>query len=206
MLQLRDAIPGVNQVDRRVRSLRQADWIIHEYRTHSGLAADEFLLERIGVPVWEPGLAGYGLSRVTSRTRNEVMARDNNRCVRCGIAAGEPYPDDPNATARLTLGHVTPAGHRGSAGPENLVTECARCNETAQTQTAARPSADQVWDRISRLGRADKLRILSWLQAGGREFSAAETAFMLARQLPGVERELILSRLREFAGPETDNR
>ncbi len=88
--QLREAVPGRNQVDRRMRSLRYADWVIHEYRTHASLAADEFLLERIGVPVWEPGLAGYGLRKITSRVRNEVMARDLNRCVRCGIAAGEP--------------------------------------------------------------------------------------------------------------------
>ena len=202
--QLREAIPGVNQVDRRMRSLRQAEWIIHEYRTHNGLAADEFLLEKIGVPLWEPGMAGYGLRSITGRVRNEVMARDLNRCVRCGIGAGEPYPDDPDSTARLTLGHVKPSGHKGSDRPENLVTECARCNETAQTQTAARPSVDQVWDRVSRLGRSEKRKVLDWLEGGGREFTAAETTFMLIRQLPGVQRDEVIAKLREFAASGTD--
>ena len=50
---LRDAIPGVEQVDRRMRDLRPLGWVIKTYREMPALHANELYLDKIGSRVWE---------------------------------------------------------------------------------------------------------------------------------------------------------
>lgn len=195
MQQVRRAIPNINQIDRRIRDLRPAGWVILDYRQAPGLAPKELLLETIGAPVWERSHRSTGLRYISSRVRMEVMTRDNNRCVRCGIAAGEAYPGEPLTAARLTIGHVNPVAHGGKSSPETLVTECARCNETAKTLTAPRYSMEQVWDRVSGLGKAPATHVLDWLIHDRREMSPEERAYLEIRQLPAAQREEIKRRL-----------
>ncbi|MEU7894251.1 HNH endonuclease [Nonomuraea sp. NPDC049152] len=189
--ELRQAIPGVEQVDRRMRDLRPAGWVIKTYRDMASLSPDELFLEKIGAHIWEPGQRSAGLRAISGKTRRQVMERDNHRCVRCGVAAGEAYPDDPESVARLTLGHVTPHKHGSTAQLEDLVTECARCNETAKHLTGVQYSADQVWDRIQELPKKEKQKLLNWMAADRRPTSPTEHAWALYRQLPAVHRDTL---------------
>ena len=118
----------------------------------------------------------------------------------CGVGSAQASHTltTSNSIARLTLGHVDPFAHGGATGPDALVTECSRCNETAQTLTVTRPSMDQVWDRLSGLGRVEKRRVLTWLEQGHRDFRPEERSYMEARQLPGAQRQELARRLSEL--------
>lgn len=198
---LRAAITGREQVDRRMRELRAAGWEIKTNRDATGLAPGELLLEQIGAPIWVSEHRSAGTRRVSSRVRREVMERDHHRCVRCGIVAGERYPEPPPERARLTLGHVTPLRTGGGSSAAELVTECARCNEAARHLTGAQMNAEQVWIRIAELRREDKARLLRWMRDGLRDLSRVEEAWASYRQLPGVERERLEQRLAEVLAP-----
>lgn len=189
--QLRTAIPGVEQIDRRMRDLRPAGWVIRTYRDMASLSPDELFLEKIGTHVWEPGKRSAGLRSVSGKLRREVMDRDHHRCVRCGITAGEEYPDEPGSAARLTLGHVNPHKYGSKAQLDDLVTECARCNETAKQFTGVQLSAEQVWDRIQELPRREKEKLLQWMASGRRPMSPTENAWAHYRQLPAAQRDTI---------------
>lgn len=193
--QLRNAIPGVEQVDRRMRDLRPAGWVIRTYRDMAGLSPDELFLEKIGAHVWEPGQRSQGLRAISGKVRRQVMERDNHRCVRCGISAGEEYPDDPGSRARLTLGHITPYKYGSAARAEDLVTECARCNETAKHLTGVQFSVEQVWDQIQELPRKEKAKLLTWMAADRRSMSETELIWARYRQLSAANRETIRQRL-----------
>lgn len=198
--QLRDAMPNVEQIDRRMRDLRPAGWEILTYRDTSGLQPDELELRKIGKPVWEKEHRSAGLRVITARTRREVMERDSFRCVRCGILAGEPYPDDPAVTARLTIGHVNPHKHGSGATRDDLVTECARCNETVKHFTGASLDAERVWDRVAALPKADKAKLLAWLTRGRREATKLEEVAALLFQLPAASRERLGQKLADSVG------
>ncbi|MFI5559282.1 HNH endonuclease [Amycolatopsis japonica] len=193
--QLREAMPGVEQIDRRMRDLRPAGWAIMTYRDRAGLAPGELLLEKIGLPVWEKEHRSAGLRVITASTRRKVFERDGNRCIRCGILAGEIYPDETEVSARLTVGHVEAHKYGAPSGEENLVTECSRCNETAKHLAAPRFDERQVWDEITELPRKDKQAVLAWMAAGKREPSRVERVMSHVWQLPGVQREEIFRKL-----------
>jgi hypothetical protein len=198
--QLRKAMPGVEQIDRRMRDLRPAGWVIKTYRDMAGLSPDQLYLEKIGIHVWEEGKRSAGLRTISGKVRREVLERDGHRCVRCGITAGEEYPEEPGSCARLTLGHVNPHKHGSAATPEDLVTECARCNESAKHLTGVQLSAEQVWDRICELGRKEKTQLLSWIAIDRRSISSVEKVWAQYRQLPGAQREKLKQRLGEVMG------
>jgi hypothetical protein len=193
----RDGIGKIEQVDRRMRDLRPAGWSIKTYRDMAGLKPDELFLEKIGAPVWEPEHRKAGLRNISARTRREVFERDGHRCRRCGIAAAEEYPDDPGSRARLTLGHMSPhkSATSADAGPEDLITECARCNETARHLTGPQLTGEQVWDRITELGRKEKARLLAWMLRDARTTDKTEELWAAYRQLPGVRRDRIKQEL-----------
>lgn len=188
---LRDAMPGVEQIDRRMRDLRPAGWVIHTYRDRAALRPDELYLAEIGLPVWEPEHRQAGLRQVSAKTRRAVFERDRHRCRRCGIGAGEDYPDSLGGTARLTLGHINPHKSGGTATADDLITECARCNETAQHLTGVQFNEEQVRDRITALKRDEKERLLQWVRADQRNFSPLEDVWAQFRQLPGTNRERV---------------
>ena len=136
--QLREKFPGVSQIDRRVRDLRKVGWTIHEYRDADGLSPDEQRLVAVGEHVWEPGFRWPKSLTVPGNVARAVFDRDHNRCVVCGVSAGEEYPEEPGKIARLTVGHLIPKQRRGSTEDVgNFRTECARCNESARHLTAA---------------------------------------------------------------------
>ncbi|MEU0641692.1 HNH endonuclease [Streptomyces umbrinus] len=186
---LRAAIQGAEQVDRRMRDLRPAGWEISTYRDKPSLQADELFLEKVGLPVWEKEHRAAGLRQISAKTRRFVFERDGHMCRRCGVAAGEAYPDEPGSRARLTLGHVNPHKSGGGANSDELITECARCNETVKHLTGLQMSREQVWDRIKELPVKYKKDLLAWMAADARPLNAAERAWGMYRQLPAGVRD-----------------
>ncbi|MBW5423103.1 HNH endonuclease [Streptomyces sp. BG9H] len=197
---LRAAIQGAEQVDRRMRDLRPAGWVIRTNRDRPSLQPDQLYLEVIGRPVWEPEHRAAGLRQISSKTRRLVFERDGHACRRCGHAAGEPYADDSSAHVRLTVGHVNPHRSGSAAEAEDLITECARCNETVRHLTGVQMTKEQVWDRVTELRRRDKQELLSWMKADGRAMSQLERVWAMYRQLPAVMREELQSDLDRLLG------
>jgi hypothetical protein len=194
--QMREVIPNIEQVDRRMRDLRAAGWVIKTYRDKQ-VAANILHLEKIGSPVWQKEHRGAGSRTISPKVRREVFERDQHRCVRCGITAGELYLEAPHEEARLTLGHVNPHKLGSGATAKDLVTECARCNEPVRHLTGVQVDAERVWDRIVELPKRDKARLLSWILADARDLDKAERAWAIFRQLPGASREELLERLKD---------
>ncbi|WP_031075318.1 hypothetical protein [Streptomyces sp. NRRL WC-3742] len=54
--QLRDAFPDVTQIERRVRDLRDAGWVIENSRTQVSLQPNEQLFVQAGDAVWDPAV------------------------------------------------------------------------------------------------------------------------------------------------------
>ena len=195
--QLREAFPGVEQVDRRMRDLRPYGWIIDDYRQAADLRPQELRLVRVGVPVWDRDQRRAAApSTISARLRQDVFARDGHMCRRCGIAAGEPFDDDPNMRARMTAAHIYPASlSRDDVTADDLVTACQRCNEALRQNTANYLDGDQVWQRIRDLGRSDKRGLLGWMEQGRRSPSPVEQVFAQWLQLPATQRDSVKDRL-----------
>ncbi|MFI5529142.1 HNH endonuclease [Kitasatospora sp. NPDC051853] len=201
---IRAAITGTEQVDRRMRDLRPAGWVIRTCRDKPDLAPDELYLETIGHPVWEAEHRAAGLRRISAKTRRLVLERDGSRCRRCGIGAGEPYPEAPSVHARMTMGHVVGHGSGGLSSPENLVTECARCNEAVQEFTGPQLGGGDVWHRITSLPLRSKQDLLAWMVHDARTASEGERVWGLYRQLPAAQREDLKGRLYDLLRPSEE--
>ncbi|MFE3737435.1 HNH endonuclease [Streptomyces sp. NPDC059134] len=186
---LRAAISGAEQVDRRMRDLRPAGWVIRTNRDMPSLNPDQLYLEKVGLPIWEREHRAAGLRQISAKTRRYVYERDGHMCRRCGIGAAEAYADEPGARARLTLGHVNPHASGSGANAEDLITECARCNETVRDLTGVQMSREQVWVRVANLPLKDKRELHAWMTRDVRPLSPAEKAWGMYRQLPAAVRD-----------------
>lgn len=186
---LRAALPGVAQIDRRVRDLRKFGWVIEEARTGSGLGTNEQRLAKIGVHVWDKKARdGAKVPTISAKVREEVFHRDGHACRRCGIAAGEPFDDEGSVVARLTAGHVYPDSLGSKATASDLITTCQRCNESVQNQTRNYFSLDQLIERAHSLSMEDRQDLVSWIEADRRYVSDVEQLWRDFRQLPAAER------------------
>jgi hypothetical protein len=70
MEDLRDAFPQVAQISRRMRDLRDYDWVIATSREDPTLSPNEFRLVRAGVPVWDADSRAKG--RVSMQVQEKV--------------------------------------------------------------------------------------------------------------------------------------
>ncbi len=199
-VQLSDAIRA-QEVDRRLRDLRPAGWILDSPREDPALKRGEMRLAKIGDPVWQSEHRASGLRILTAGARRAVLARDGYRCHRCGVRGGEPYPDDPSVTAVLVVNHVDAARRQDWHDVSSLVTECTRCS--AGDRQAGDPgtrSLDSVWAEVSALSGEDQARVLAWLVKGRRELTPAEKAFVSVWRLASGQRDELLSRLADEVG------
>lgn len=117
---LRDAFPGIEQIDRRMRDLRPLGWEIRTNREDPSLRPDELRFLKAGHPAWERGHPAGG---ITARERAAVLARDGYSCVHCGISAGEPHSGSGFRKARL---FVSRRG-AGATGVGEYLSECDLC-------------------------------------------------------------------------------
>lgn len=181
--------------NRRFRNLRRYGWIVLSSRDAGDLKPDQYRLKQIGAPIWL-GKSKYDSKRTSDKMRRQILDRDGYRCVLCGIGAGEPYPDEPARLARLTIGHFVADSLRGPNDPENLRTECSRCNEPAKEEAQRTESATEIWPKIRNLRRAHKTGLLTWIEKGFRERDDVDRLFDQVRTLPALQRDEIHSKLK----------
>ncbi len=189
---LRAAMPGIEQIDRRMRDLRPVGWELETYRENPRLRADELKLARIGDHVWDPA---YQQKRtaIPNRLRLQVMERDGFRCASCGVGGGETYPDDNSQTAQLMVRAVDASGP-DAGSRSHLVTQCRRCSKAGGLP---RLHASNARAAVSELAPEDRALLLAWLNASSEELLPAVKAYLACRQLSTSERHAIVAELRE---------
>ncbi|WP_244941619.1 hypothetical protein [Thermopolyspora flexuosa] len=191
--QLREAFPGVSQIDRRVRDLRDYGWVILTNAEDATLAAEEQRLVRIGVPVWDPAARREAAAKkpISAKEKQEILQRDDYMCVICGISGGEPYPEDSNQTAVLSVSRmevVLPDGSRETM----LATQCKRCRAG---QPGEPVRMDEVLADIRALEPQDLRRLHTWITRGRRGSTPLERAWSAYRRLPHEARRAVLEEL-----------
>ncbi len=134
---------------------------------------------------------------ITKTMRQKIFESDSHRCLICGIGAGETYPDQPRRKARLTLGRLVTDSLGGSNDAANLRTECSRCNEPAKEVVARSESAAEILPKIRNLSKAEKIRLLSWIERGQRERDTVDRLFDQYRSLPSSQRDEIRVNLQQ---------
>lgn len=176
---LRRAFPGVEQIDRRMRDLRSEGWVITTYQEDRSLATDELRLVKEGGAVWEPGYQSQQPRAITAKERMATMAADNFVCVVCGISGGEPFPDAPLHTAKLSVA-------RQGAGESKLATLCDRC-------IAGGPSSDLVGllAEIDALLPNQRDQLAEWVRRRFRPRNQQEALWARYRRLPSAERAAV---------------
>jgi hypothetical protein len=191
--QLREAFPGVSQADRRLRDLRDYNWVILTNTEDATLMAEDQRFVMAGVPVWDSAArrAAAPQKAVSSKEKQAVMARDHYMCTVCGISGGEQYIDDSNQTAVLSVTRretVMPDGLEDT----QLITECKRCRAGSDGAPAR---ADEVLADIRALDPGDQRRIARWMERGRRGSTPLERVWNSYRRLPRNAQDAIRSAL-----------
>ncbi|WP_330295477.1 hypothetical protein [Streptomyces sp. NBC_00503] len=188
--QLRYAFPGIAQADRRLRDLRAFKWVILTNTEDASLMAEDQRFVEAGVPVWDPVArrAAAPQKAITAKQVQAVLAGDGYMCTVCGIGGAEPYMDDSNQTAVLSVTRrptILPDGREETL----LVTECKRCRAGGDGQAAR---ADEVVAEMKNLDPADQRRLARWAERGRRGSTPLERAWNAYRRLPGDARPEVL--------------
>ncbi|WP_225447602.1 HNH endonuclease [Streptacidiphilus sp. PB12-B1b] len=192
-------------LNRRLRELRDAGWEIPSNKDDRQLPPDTYRVEVKGAKLWiDEERAAQQAFRPSQRVRRIVLDRDGSRCRVCGIGVGESYPGEPNAKARLTIGHRVPQERLRSRGAaddiDNWRTECSRCNETVRNELPDPEQYDEVVAEIRQLRTAELRQLSSWMQSGERSRSRLDQAYDRARNLSHNEREQLMSYLQRTLG------
>lgn len=190
-----DAPDNAEHLNRRLRQLRKHDWIFTSYKDRAAQEVDTYVLRQKGKRIWlgekNPS------SDVSAKLKRQVLDRDYNRCVICGVGVGEPYPGEPGTAARLTAGHRRAGNRRGAPTLDNLQAECARCNEPVGDTPPDPETFAEVKAEVSRLGAADKATLLDWLESGYRQRNKVDLAYDRIRRLAPSEKDEFIVYLRE---------
>ncbi|GGX44939.1 hypothetical protein [Streptomyces fructofermentans] len=190
---LRNAFPGVSQADRRLRDLRSYGWVIHTNTEDASLMAEDQRFVKAGVAVWDPAArrAAAPEKTITAKQIQAVLARDHYMCTVCGIGSAEPYLDDSNQTAVLSVTRRVSVLLEGRE-EEHLVTECKRCRAGGGGQAAR---ADGTLAEIKSLDPEDRRRLVRWAERGRRGSTSLERAWNAYRRLPAAAQKEILKAL-----------
>ncbi|MEC3915142.1 HNH endonuclease [Nocardia sp. CDC160] len=198
--ELRIAIPtdelanSQEHFNRRLRELRKLGWQFRSSHEDATLRQDEY---RLAVKGWHPGDGPRPKTsgKISGALRRRVLERDGHRCVICGVANGEPYPDPPQGTAVMSIGHRIPQEFGGTDDIDNLQVECKRCNEPVREEAGLPETLDEVYAQIKGLKRTEKSTMLQWLRSGRRTRSKLDVLYDRARRLNPAEREQLAARL-----------
>lgn len=188
---LRDAFPGVEQVDRRMRDLRTRGWRIATNADDASLTPNELRFAKAGDNVWEAGKARAPEEKLTSKSRKVIMERDNYQCVSCGISAGESYPDSRYETAQLAIS--TRRDEAGGQSPVSYFTECRRCR--AGGNTAGEPELGPALRIVESLSNDERTQLNGWIRRGQRSATPADRVWSIYRRLSDTDRSTIRSAL-----------
>jgi hypothetical protein len=181
---LRRSFPGVSQVDRRMRDLREFGWRIDTNREDPGLNPDQQRFVQAGLPVWEQGVtrprktAAIGAAR-----RREVIAADGNLCRSCGITPGQTYA----GTYEMAQLDIARREVRDADGTTEikLVTECNRCRVGGRGLVA---DLGATLRGVGALSSIERRVLAGWIKADKRDFSTVERLWSDYRSLPEESR------------------
>ncbi|MCX5056805.1 MULTISPECIES: hypothetical protein [unclassified Streptomyces] len=177
-LQLFEGVPGVAQADRRMRDLRELGWRIDNYKTDPHLQPDEYRLSEIGTRIdlgEQPKESPR--PRIPAVRRREALEKAGFACQTCGMQAGEPYPDDEDQRAVLSVHFVDPTPPVDTE-LSNLRVECQRCNAGTRGSGTMLPTSDEVLTRAYRLSsREEKRRLYLLMKSGHRERDEVDLIF-----------------------------
>ncbi|MGY5127865.1 hypothetical protein [Streptomyces nigrescens] len=184
--EVRDAFPGVSQIDRRMRELRASGWQILTSLNDASLKPNEHRFVKRGEPVWEPGKSkAKPKSSLTPSQRSEAMKADGYICRRCGIASGERYGSGLE-TAQLDIARREVRFPDGTVDVQ-LATECKRCREGSKGEI----DLVELMDAISALGSVERKIFAQWMEADRRSYSSLEKLWGTYRTLPLQSRSAI---------------
>ncbi|NPC95232.1 hypothetical protein HOQ23_00425 [Nocardioides sp. zg-DK7169] len=193
--QLRDAFPGVSQVDRRIRDLRDYGWVVYSSAEDATLLREDQRFVTAGVPVWEPKARQENAPEkaISAKERQAVLARDGYMCTLCGVAGGECYPDDVIKTAVLAVSRRTVTSDDGRA-MQVLVTECKRCR--AGDPPAPLSASDAV-AAATDLSPGELRRLARWMKRGRRGATDLDLAWATYLRVSPDERPQVAERLQQ---------
>lgn len=185
--QLRQEFPGVSQIDRRIRDLRDYGWVIRSNTDDVTLRPEEQRLVTIGLAVWDPEERRKGGSALLSaKDRRAVFERDGFQCVICGIGGGEAYPDREYETAVLLAVVLT-----DDRGDESLVTQCRRCK--AGNGPKPEVNVRALVADIRALSAEDRMRLMRWATRGRRGPTPLDRTWTALRQLSRDTRDRVVA-------------
>lgn len=174
--ELRDAFPGVAQIDRRIRELRGYGWTIRSSAEDLTLRPEQQMLVVAGAPVWEQGVRSkFKKASLTSKERSTALAQAAYMCRSCGISGGEPYPDKPSETAVL-------GAYLVESVPLVLCRWCRQGSEARESHSKD-SAVDFIASRLSTLSDQDLKRLAFWMQEGRRLPTPSDRVWMIARNL-----------------------
>lgn len=192
--QLREAFPGVEQVDRRMRDLRPHGWVINTNREDPGLPLNTLRFARMGDAVWDPRARRSTSPELSSRERSAVLAADDYMCTVCGIAGGDEYPDSHRGeTAQLSVSSKKEILADGSEERRH-VTQCKRCKAGGAQDSA--PQLADVLQVIDMLSTAEREELAQWVRRGRRIPRRVDQLWTEYRRLPSASRKDVAERLR----------
>ncbi len=150
-------VAGTSEWGRRVRELRNEEGMnIVTHNDRSELKPGQYqLIDLKPLPAFE--------RCISKEVRAFVLDRNGFTCQMCGIAAGEPHPDDGGRKARLHIGHVLDKSMGGTDEAYNLKAICSVCNEGASNLTNVRPDTNKLLVQVRRAPAMVELDILKWL-------------------------------------------
>lgn len=119
---LREAFPGVTQIDRRVRDLRKCGWVINTRREDGTLSRAQMRLVKVAGTI-------PAAQEISPRDRRKAMLAAAYSCALCGAAGGSSYPDAQHVQVSLQV--FNPEDGLG------LIVCCARCRADAQAIAAS---------------------------------------------------------------------
>lgn len=194
--QLREAFPGVSQVDRRIRDLRSYGWVVHSSTEEASLLAEDQRFVKAGIAVWNPQERRRATPQrtISAKQRTSVLARDGYMCTLCGIAGAEPYRDDPVMTAVLSVSRKKVRMLDGQE-IESLVTECNRCRSGRGNVPIDLRDAVTAANRLS---PCDLRQLLRWAKRGRRSMTELDSAWETILRIPVDMRPELVERLRHL--------
>lgn len=155
--ELRKVAGGITEWARRVRELRNEEGFqILTHNDRSDLKQGQYLLV-------EPKPRPAFQRAISKELRAQILDRNGFTCQMCGVAAGEPHPDDPGRKTRLHIGHIVDKSMGGTDDYSNLRAICSVCNEGAANLTADRPTALKLLVQIRRSSATEQVEVLKWL-------------------------------------------
>jgi hypothetical protein len=155
--ELREVAGGITEWARRVRELRNEEGFqILTHNDRSDLKQGQYLLE-------DPKPRPAFQRAISKELRAQILDRNGFTCQMCGVAAGEPHPDDPGRKTRLHIGHIVDKSMGGTDDYSNLRAICSVCNEGAANLTADRPTSLKLLVQIRRASATEQVEVLKWL-------------------------------------------